>query len=76
MYFNNQLKMDCHPPQINLLRIPQQKFHQETELAVACMHVDLLVEGTEDKQLIKAPDVMTPLVLETVQMVNVKSIRM
>jgi hypothetical protein len=58
---NNQLKMDHLPPQINSLRIQQQKFRQEIELAVACVHVDLFIESAEDKQLNKLPDVLTPL---------------
>jgi hypothetical protein len=66
--------MDWLLPRIILLRIQKQKFGQETELAVVNKHVDLFVEGTEDKRLNKAPDVMKPLVVETMQMVNVESI--
>jgi hypothetical protein len=59
--FKIQLKMDRLPPRINSLRIQQQKIRRETELAVARVHVDLFVEGTEDKRLNEAPDVMKPL---------------
>ena len=43
---NNQLKMDRSPPRINFLRIQQQAFCRETELAIARTCVDLFVEDT------------------------------
>ena len=46
--FESQLKMDPPPPRINSLRIQQQKFRWDTEMAIAEVHVDLFVGGTED----------------------------
>ena len=46
--FESQLKMDRLPPRIKSLRIKQQKFRQDTEMAIAEVHVDLFVGGTED----------------------------
>ena len=39
--------MDRLPPQINSLRLQQQKFRRDTELAIAHVHVDLFVDGAE-----------------------------
>ena len=46
--FESQLKMDRLPPRINSLGLQQQKFCRDTELALAHVHVDLFVGGTED----------------------------
>ena len=46
--FESQLQMDRLPPRINSFRLQQQKFHRDTELAIAHMYVDLFVGGTED----------------------------
>ena len=46
--FESQLQMDCLPPRINSLGLQQQKFCRDTELAIAHVHVDLFVGGTED----------------------------
>ena len=40
--------MDPLPPRINSLRLQQQKFRWDTELAIAHVHVDLFVGGAED----------------------------
>ncbi len=40
--------MDHLPPRINSLRLQQQKFLRDTELAIAHVHVDLFVGGAED----------------------------
>ena len=47
--FESQLKMDHLPPRINSLRLQQQKFCRDTELAIviAHVHVDLFVGGAE-----------------------------
>ncbi len=39
--------MDHLPPQINSLGLQKQKFQQDTELAIAHVHVDLFVDGAE-----------------------------
>ena len=41
--FESQLKMDRLPPRINSLRLQQQKFWRDTELAIAHVHVDMLL---------------------------------
>ena len=51
--FESQMKMDRLPPRINSLRIQQQKFRRETEMAIAEVHVDLFVGGTEDSLFLR-----------------------
>jgi len=46
--FESQPKMDRLPPRINSLRLQQQKFRRDTELAIAHVHIDLFVDGAED----------------------------
>jgi hypothetical protein len=46
--FESQNKSDHFPPRINSLRLQQQKFRQDTELAIAHVHVDLFVGAEED----------------------------
>jgi hypothetical protein len=46
--FESQNKLDCFPPQINSLRLQQQKFRQDTDLAIAHVHVDLFVGAEKD----------------------------
>ena len=46
--FESQQQMDPSPPGINSLRLQQQKFSRDTELAIAHVHVDLFVGGAED----------------------------
>jgi hypothetical protein len=41
-------KLDCFPPQINSLRLQQQKPCRDTELAIVHVHVDLFVGAEED----------------------------
>ena len=53
--FESQLKMDRLPPRINSLRLQQQKFRRDTELAIAHVHVDLFVDGAEDSLPETAP---------------------
>jgi hypothetical protein len=53
--FESQLKMDRLPPQINSLRLQQQKFWRDTGLAIAHVHVDLFVDGAEDSLPETAP---------------------
>jgi hypothetical protein len=53
--FESQLKMDRLPPRINYLRLQQQKFRRDTELAIAHVHIDLFVGGTEDSLSETAP---------------------
>ncbi len=53
--FESQLQMDCLPPRINSFRLQQQKFHRDTELAIAHMYVDLFVGGAEDSLPETAP---------------------
>jgi hypothetical protein len=53
--FERQTKMDRLPPRINSLRLQQQKFRRDTELAIAHVHVDLFVDGAEDSLLETAP---------------------
>ena len=53
--FESQLKMDRLPPRINSLRLQQQKFRQDTELAIAHVNVDLFVGGMEDSLPETAP---------------------
>jgi hypothetical protein len=47
--------MDRPPPRINSLRLQQQKFRRDTELAIAHVHVDLFVGGAEDSLSETAP---------------------
>jgi hypothetical protein len=53
--FESQLKMDRLPPRINSLRRQQQKFRRGPGLAIAHVHVDLFVDGTEDSLPETAP---------------------
>jgi hypothetical protein len=53
--FESQLKMDHLPPRINSLRRQQQKFRRGPGLAIAHVHVDLFVDGTEDSLPETAP---------------------
>ncbi len=43
--------MDRLPHRINSLRIQQQKFCRDTEMAIVKVHVDLFVGGTEEDSL-------------------------
>jgi hypothetical protein len=52
--FESQNKLDRFPPQMNSLRLQQQKIHQDTELAIAQVHVDLFVGAEEDSLSEKA----------------------
>ncbi len=47
--------MDRLPPRINSLRLQQQKFRRDTELAIAHGHIDLFVGGAEDSLSETAP---------------------
>jgi hypothetical protein len=47
--------MDHLLPRINSLRLQQQKFRRDTELAIAHVHVDLFVGGAEDSLSETAP---------------------
>jgi hypothetical protein len=47
--------MDRLPPRINSLRLQQQKFCRDTELAIAHVHIDLFVGGAEDSLSETAP---------------------
>ena len=53
--FERQLQTDRPPPRINSLRLQQQRFHWDTELAIAHVHVDLFVGGAEDSLSETAP---------------------
>jgi hypothetical protein len=53
--YESQLKMDRLPPQINSLRLQQQKFRRDTGLAIAHVQVDLFVGGAEDSLSDTAP---------------------
>ena len=53
--FESQLKMDRLPPRINSLRLQQQKFRRDTELAIAHVHIDLFVDGAKDSLPETAP---------------------
>jgi hypothetical protein len=53
--FESQLKMDRLPLRNNSLRLQQQKFCRDTELAIAHVHVDLFVGGAEDSLPETAP---------------------
>jgi len=43
------------PPRINSLSLQQQKFRQDTELAIVHMHIELFVSGMEDSLLETTP---------------------
>jgi hypothetical protein len=46
--FESQNKLDPFPSQINSLRLQQQNIRQDTELAIANVHIDLFVGAEED----------------------------
>jgi hypothetical protein len=51
----SQLKLNRFPPQINSLRLQQQKFCRDTELAIAHVHIDLFVGAAVDSLPETAP---------------------
>jgi hypothetical protein len=57
-YFESQNKLDRFPPRINSLRLQQQKFRQDTELAIAHVHLDLFV-GAEENSLSESASVVS-----------------
>jgi hypothetical protein len=56
--FESQNKLDRFPPRINSLRLQQQKFCQDTELAIVHIHVDLFV-GAEEDSLFESASVVS-----------------
>jgi hypothetical protein len=55
LIFESLLQMDRLPPRINSLRLQQQKFRRDTELAIAHVHVDLSVGSAKDSLPETAP---------------------